>query len=95
MRWRGPVMPLAVLVAVGICTVLVPGARPAAGLLDDRSEYLAVTGRSGRVNESIVWMLDTRTEELIAVSWDEQFKMMRPVGRRDLAADVTAASRGR
>ena len=95
MRWRGPAIPLAILIAVGIWTVLVPGALPAAGLLEDRSEYLAITGRSGRANESIVWMLDTRTEELIAVSWDDQLKMMRPVGRRDIAADIAVAARGR
>jgi hypothetical protein len=93
--WHRPMAPLAILVLAGFWMIIAPGSGPAAGFLDDRSEYLAVTGRSGRVGEGIIWMLDTRTEELIAVGWDQQLKMMRPLGRRDLAADVDTASRGR
>ena len=66
---------------------------PVVASLDDRSAYLAVTARTGRSEESVLWLLDTQTEELIAVGWKQRSKSMLPMGRRSVAADVETAKR--
>ncbi len=91
---RGPALPLGVLAAV-VLGMAVTTPNPAIGVLDDRSEYIAVSGLSGREGEAVVWMLDTRSEELIAVTWDRAARMLAPLGRRSLSADLDTARKGR
>ncbi|MDP7030087.1 MAG: hypothetical protein QF733_07700 [Phycisphaerales bacterium] len=91
---RGPAVPLGIVAAI-MLGMLATSPRTAVGVLDERSEYVAVTASSGRGAEDIVWLLDTRTEELIAVAWDREARRMAPLGRRSVAADVETARRGR
>jgi hypothetical protein len=93
--WRGPGMPLSLAAIVGLSWVGFSQTRSATASLDDRSEYLAVTASSGRGEEEVLWMFDTRSEELIVVAWDRQASMMMPLGRRDVSADVVSAARSR
>ena len=67
----------------------------AAWAQDALSDYLVVTGRSGRGDEEVLWVLDTRSEELLVVGWDRQERRFVPLGRRLIANDVAEALRGR
>ena len=91
---RGPVVPLGLLAAL-ILGMGLTAPNMAVGVLDDRSEYIAVTGRSGRSGEDVVWLLDTRTEELIAVAWSREARMLAPLGRRSITVDAETARKGR
>ncbi len=93
--WSGPIMPLIATAIAGLGWLGVLAGRPATASLDDRSEYLTVTGSSGRGEEEVIWMFDTRAEELIVVAWDRQRSMMMPLGLRNVSADLTAAAGGR
>jgi hypothetical protein len=93
--WRGSGLPLALAVIGSLVWAGFSVTGSATASLDDRSEYLTVTASSGRGSEEVIWMFDTRTEELIVVAWDRQAGMMMPLGRRDVSADVVSAARGR
>jgi len=88
-------LPLALAVIGSLVWAGISVTGSATASLDDRSEYLAVTASSGRGSEEVIWMFDTRTEELIVVAWDRQAGMMMPLGRRDVSADIVSAARGR
>jgi hypothetical protein len=92
--WLGSALPLAIASIVALCWTFTTS-RSALASLDDRSEYLAVTASSGRGPEEVIWMFDTRTEELIVVAWDRNAKMMMPIGMHDVSADVAAAAGSR
>ncbi len=93
--WQGPAVPLIIAAVAALCWMTVATSHSATAALDDRSEYLAVTASSGRGQEEVIWIFDTRTEEIIAVAWDRNAKMMMPLGRRDVSADLTVASGSR
>jgi hypothetical protein len=93
--WRGPILPLALAAVFGVCWLSQFSIRSATASLADRSEYLSVAAGSGRGDEEVLWMLDTRTEELIVVAWDRQTGMMMPLGRREVFNDIKAAGRSR
>ncbi|HJO15371.1 MAG TPA: hypothetical protein QF800_00630 [Phycisphaerales bacterium] len=61
----------------------------------DLSDYLVVAGRSGRGDEEVLWLLDTRSGELIVAGWDRQEKRFVPLGRRSLTNDVEESLRAR
>ncbi|MDP7071087.1 MAG: hypothetical protein QF561_07040 [Phycisphaerales bacterium] len=67
----------------------------AAAIGSDRSEYLAVTARSGRGEEEALWIFDTRTEELIVVAWDREASTMRTLDRREVSQDLLRVEAGR
>lgn len=92
--WAGSVLPLGIIAVVGLCWGFGIG-KPAIASLDARSEYLAIVGGSGRGEEEVMWLFDTRTEELIAVAWDRQAGMMMPLGRRSVSEDLQTAQGGR
>lgn len=95
-RWpTGPGLPLSIAAVLGVLAFW-QGAEPtASGLLQDSSEYLTVSGRSGRGDSEVLWLLDTRSEELIVVDWDRTSRTIAPLGRRSIGADVQTAVRGR
>ncbi|MCH2139525.1 MAG: hypothetical protein MK100_00650 [Phycisphaerales bacterium] len=91
--WSGPWVPGVLLVMASIVWGLQVGESQVEATIDDRSAYMAVTARTGRGEEAVLWMLDTQTEELIAVGWEQRAKSMLPMGRRSVAADVQTAKR--
>ncbi|MBT5382664.1 MAG: hypothetical protein HOL13_07480 [Phycisphaerae bacterium] len=93
--WRGPVLPLALAALFGVCWLTQFSIRSATASFADRSEYLSVAAGSGRGEEEVLWMFDTRTEELIVVAWDRQAGMMVPLGRREVFNDIKVAGRSR
>lgn len=91
----GPGLPVAVVIALGSVLAWRHGEPTAGAVLLDPSEYLIVSGRSGRGDEEVLWLLDTRSEELVVVGWDRTQRTMVPMGRREIDRDVTAAMRTR
>ncbi|MCH2135226.1 MAG: hypothetical protein MK101_01440 [Phycisphaerales bacterium] len=67
----------------------------AMGALEPRSNYLVITARSGEGDAEVLWLLDTRTEELSVAGWTHDGKGIRPWGTRSLSADLEHARRQR
>jgi hypothetical protein len=93
--WQRSAPPFALAAIAGLWWMTSNSTRSATAFLDDRSEYLAVAASSGRGLEEVIWMFDTRTEELIVVAWDRSAGMMMPLGLRNVSADLDAAAGGR
>ena len=60
-----------------------------------RGDYLMVSGGVAGTNAGVVYVADTVSEELIAVAYDTNGKVIEGIGYRNLAADANTLTRGR
>lgn len=68
------------------------------GQLRPRGSYTMAAGRANGAQAAVVFVVDTNTQELIAVTWDPNQKQIVGVGYRNLARDaatLTTGNRGR
>ncbi len=96
--WTLPLRATIVVTLVAMAAMWWPGSSNTAvatWMQGDLSDYLVVTGRSARGDEEVLWLLDTRSEELLVVGWDRQERRFVPLGRSSIADDVAEALRGR
>ena len=61
----------------------------------DRGGYLVVTGRSGEGDAQVLWLLDTRAEELAVAGWSQRTNGLKTWGTRSLQQDLQFARRHR
>lgn len=52
-----------------------------------RGEYTLVAGRSNSGGSSVVYVVDTSNQEVVALQWDPSHLRMTGVGYRSLASD--------
>lgn len=57
-----------------------------------RSEYLAITGGANGASGGIVYIVDTVNQEMIAVTYNTNFKRLDGIGYRNLAMDASLFS---
>jgi hypothetical protein len=67
------------------------GAQPARG----RGEYTMVAGGGSGTDASIIWIVDVANQEMVAMTFNHNTKVLDGVGYRNLAADAGAVIRGR
>lgn len=63
-----------------------------------RGSYAMAAGRANGSQSGVVYVVDTTTQELIAVTWDPNQKQITGVGYRNLVRDansLTTGNRGR
>ncbi|MCP4759680.1 MAG: hypothetical protein GY894_04880 [Planctomycetes bacterium] len=94
-QWRLPSLLMVSAAAASIIMLCLPTVPMAEAIAGDRSNYLAVTARSGRGGEEAVWIFDTRTEELIVVAWDRNASSVRALDRREVSRDLLRVEAGR
>ncbi len=75
----GPTDPVAVAVSASV----------------DRGGYLVVTARSGEGDAQVLWLLDTRAEELAVAGWSQRANGLQTWGTRSLQQDLQFARRNR
>ena len=61
----------------------------------NRGSYLTVTARSGEGDATVLWLLDTRAEELAVAGWSQRSKGLETWGTRSLQQDLAYARRQR
>ena len=86
---------LAAVLAAGLALRPTAGAEAALGLREDRSAYLVVSGASGQGDDQLLWILDTRSEELVLAGWDSTIHGLKGFGTRNVQADLAHARRNR
>ena len=59
-----------------------------------RGTYTMVDGRANGAAGGVVYIVDTTNEELVAVTWDPNQKVLSGIGYRNLAADAGGLGRG-
>jgi hypothetical protein len=84
------VLNAALLSVLGIVCL---GARVEAQAARPRGEYLAVGGAVQGTNAEVVWIVDSVSQELIALSYDYNTKALVGVGYRNLANDAATRTR--
>ena len=60
-----------------------------------RGEYTMVAGGGSGTDASIIWIADVANQELIAMTYDHNNRVLDGVGYRNLAADAASVVRGR
>ncbi len=60
-----------------------------------RGDYMMVAGRANGADSSVVYIVDTANQELIAVTYSQSNKRVDGIGYRNLAADSAGLMRGR
>lgn len=53
-----------------------------------RGDYTMIAGRAVSGGSSVVYILDSNNEELVALKWDQASASMQGVGYRDLKTDA-------
>ena len=59
-----------------------------------RGNYTMVAGRAQGATGGVVYIVDTTNEELVAVTWDPNQKVLSGIGYRNLALDAGGLGRG-
>ena len=78
------------LILLGIVTFN----RPAEAQMRVRGDYTMVGGGVQGANSAAIYIVDTVSQELIALSYEPNAKTLIGIGYRNLAADEAALSRG-
>lgn len=60
-----------------------------------RGEYTMVAGGGSGTDAAIIWIVDVANQEMIAMTFNHNTKVLDGVGYRNLAADATSVIRGR
>tara|TARA_B100001750_G_C15405313_1_gene544826 strand:- start:526 stop:813 length:288 start_codon:yes stop_codon:yes gene_type:complete len=53
--------------------------------------YMAIDGEVNGLTSGVVYILDTTTQELVAITWDHNENRLVPLGYRPVAADAASA----
>jgi hypothetical protein len=90
-------IPAVLALVLGAMVVLRPtqGAQAALGMGEDRAGYLVVSGASGQGTDHLLWILDTRSEELVLAGWDSTIRGLKGFGTRNVKADLEHARKNR
>lgn len=93
----GPALPLGTAALLGALALWRSDASTADSLqgFQPRSNYLIITARSGEGDAEVLWLLDTRAEELSVAGWTQQGGGIRSWGTRSLPGDLDHARRHR
>lgn len=83
---------VAVQVIAAIVLIMWPsGATGQSGLkpsdLRARGDYTMVTGKTNSGGPSVVYLVDSANQEMVALRWDQSKQAMAGVGYRNLGAD--------
>jgi hypothetical protein len=87
-------LPAALAACLG-AMLLLRGEPNALAAIQERGEYLVVAGANGRGDDHVLWILDTRAEELVAAGWDNATKTMKGFGTRDINQDLALVQQRR
>lgn len=90
-------VPLVLAIVLG-CVVMFGPTDPVAVAVSassDRGGYLVVTARSGEGDAQVLWLLDTRAEELAVAGWSQPTNGLKTWGTRSLQQDLQFARRHR
>lgn len=60
-----------------------------------RGEYTMVAGGGSGTDAAIIWIVDVANQEMIAMTFNHNTKVLDGVGYRNLAADADSVNRGR
>jgi hypothetical protein len=81
-------------VAAGVLVMWPSSAPGQSGLkptdLRARGDYTMVTGKTNSGGPSVVYLVDSANQELIALRWDQTKQAMAGIGYRNLGADGRA-----
>lgn len=91
--YRGLLVLNAVLLAVLAMVVLSPRADAQAARGRAKGQYAMVGGKVQGVSESVIYVVDSANEELVAARWDRSRKVLVPLGHRDIQADAQLRQR--
>ena len=58
-----------------------------------RHRFLAVSGRVNGVSSGVVFVLDSTSQELIAMTWDHNASALIQIGYRGVGSDIATVSR--
>jgi len=85
---RGFALPVALAGVLGALALFRSDNALTAATSTDRADYLIVAGASGQGDDQVIWILDTRAEELALVGWDNGTQGLRGLGTRQLSRDI-------
>jgi len=75
-----------VLLLALAAVALAPGAAAQSGRA--RAEYAMVAGQVQGREESVIYLVDTANQEMVALIWDRQRNNLMPIGKRNLIQDA-------
>lgn len=87
-------LPAALATALG-GVLLLRGETNAFAEVQNRGDYLVVAGSNGQGDDQVLWILDTRAEELVAAGWDNNTHTMKGFGTRSVNQDLEQVRRRR
>ena len=96
-QWSPVKVPLIVAVLLAALLIIGPSDPLAVALsaAPDRGGYLIVSARSGEGDAQVLWLLDTRAEELSVAGWSQVSGGLATWGTRSLQQDIQFARRHR
>ena len=82
--------------AIGLALLAAVTFAPTAGAqYRARGSYTMAAGRANGADSGVVYVVDTANQELIAVTYNPNTKVIDGVGYRNIAADAGEVARGR
>ena len=87
-------LPAALVTMLGT-VLLLRGETDAFAAMQERGDYLVVAGSNGQGDDQVLWILDTRAEELVAAGWDNPTNAMKGFGTRSVNRDLEQVRRRR
>ena len=87
-RFDSLVLPLTVAALLLVVLAVRQDSVVHAAMSEDRGDYLVVSGASGLGDDQLLWILDTRAEELTVAGWDSGAKGVRGFGTRSVQRDL-------
>ena len=82
--------------AIGLALLAAVTFAPTAGAqYRARGAYTMAAGRANGADSSVVYVVDTANQELIAVTYNPNTKLIDGVGYRHIGADAAEVARGR
>ncbi len=81
---------LALLALLAVLTLAVPATAQNSGQPGARAAgvYTLLAGRSTAGGPSVIYVIDTTNNEVVALRWDQSRQVLNSIGYRNLAADM-------
>jgi hypothetical protein len=93
-RFDHVALPAALAAGLG-AMLLLRGETNVQAAMQERGDYLVVAGANGQGDDQVLWILDTRAEELVAAGWDNASRAMKGFGTRDINQDLALVQQRR
>jgi hypothetical protein len=74
---------------------MMPQANAQQAVTRNRGDYTMIGGRASGIPESVLWIIDGTNQEMVVLRYEQGSKSLRPIGYRNIAADINQSRGGR